>query len=312
MPLVTGASRSGLDGSREVVALDIGGTKVAAGVVDDSGRLRERRVLPTGRDDGAERVLERALALVDEVVTTEREAGRRPRALGVSTMGLTHEDGVKLAPAVGGWSELRIPVALRESFPDLPTTVVNDVKAATMAELAWGALCGVSDGLYVNLGTGFAAGVVFGGHLIQGAHGAAGEIGYIVPSLDSLAQHAPGAAVLEERIGGRGIEARTQAELGRAIAAAELSELSAHDARARELREQLVSEIALWVANVAIVLDPSRVVLGGGMIRSGHEICHRTQETVDRIAPCAVEVVAARFGAESALLGAGAVALSRD
>lgn len=297
--------------AREALALDIGGTKLAAGIVDGSGRLRERRLIATNPTEGAERVLERALGLTSEILAAEVAGNRRPTALGVSTNGITREDGVDFAPAVNGWSELRIPAALHSRFPDLPTIVANDVKAATTAELAWGALRGVSDGLYVNLGTGFAVGLVVGGQVVQGANGAAGEVGYVVPTLEDLARHMPGKAVLEERIGGRGVEARTEAELGRSVGAAELLELAERDALAREVRDQLIGEIALWVANVAIVVDPARVVLGGGMMRSGAELFRQTREVVDRIAPFAADVVPAHFGPESALLGAGALALSR-
>ena len=293
---------------REVLALDIGGTKLAAGVVDSSGGLRDRRIVATERRAGAEIVLGHALGLVEELVAGEREAGRTPRALGVSTNGLTREDGVDLAPAVDGWEKLRIPAELRRRFPKLRTCIVNDVKAATAAEMMWGALRGVSEGLYVNLGTGLAAGIVSGGRLRQGAHGAAGEVGYIVPSLKALAERQPGQAVLEEQIGGRGVELWTETELGRPVTAAELLGLAQHDERALRLQERLLDEIALWVANVAVVVDPSRVVLGGGMVRSAAQVCRRVQETIGLVAPFGAEVLPAHFGAESALLGAGAVA----
>ncbi|MBV8735450.1 MAG: ROK family protein [Solirubrobacterales bacterium] len=296
----------------EVLALDIGGTKLAAGIVDRSGRVRDRRVIPTAREDGADRVLERALSLVEELVANERRADRLPLGLGVSTNGLTREDGVDLAPAVPGWSQLRIPAALHTRFPQLRATIINDVKAATRAELAWGALHGVSEGLYVNLGTGIAAGIVWRRQVIEGAHGAAGEVGYIVPSLEALADRRPGAAVLEERLGGRGVEAWTATERGKAISARELFDSSNASPIERETREQLIAEIALWVANVAIVVDPSRVVLGGGMIQSGSELYRRTAEILGEIAPFPIDVVPAHFGAESALLGAGAVALSAE
>jgi glucokinase len=310
--LAVKSTRGEATGGWEAVVLDIGGTKLAAGVVDESGRLRERRTAATEGARGAQRALERALGLVDDVIAAVRQAGGRPRALGVSTNGLTRETGVELAPAVPGWSELRIPAALRKRFPGLPTTVINDVKAGARAELAWGALQGVSNGLYVNLGTGFAAALVVDGRVLEGAHGAAGEAGYIVPSLEELARHTPGRATLEERIGGRGVPAWASAELGRALSAAELFELSGRDARARELYDELASEIGLWIANLAVVIDPSRVVLGGGMARDEGLLRRRAEETVNRIAPFGVEVVDARFGAESALIGAGAAAFSDE
>jgi glucokinase len=296
--------------SGEVLALDIGGTKLAAGIVGGDGRLREHNVLATERTGGAEAALDRALGLVEALLGSEHRAGRAPQALGVSTNGLTREEGVDLAPAVSGWEKLKIPAELRRRFPGLPTTIVNDLKAATAAEMRWGALRGVSEGLYVNLGTGFGAGVVSAGRLVDGAHGAAGEIGYIVPSLGALAERKPRQAVLEERIGGRGVEIWSEAELGRSVTAAELLELSRTDARARELQERLFDEIALWVANATLLMDPSHVVVGGGMVRSSTELFRRIERTVSEVAPFPAEVRLAHFGAESALLGAGAVAFA--
>jgi glucokinase len=297
--------------SREVLALDIGGTKLAAGIVDGDGRLRDRKLVATERLGGADAALDRALGLIDELLSSERGAGREPQALGVSTNGLTREEGVELAPAVGGWEHVRIPAELRRRFPGLPTSIVNDVKAGTAAEMRWGALRGVSEGLYVNLGTGLAAGIVSHGRLVQGANGAAGEIGYIVPSLQELGTLEPGQAILEERIAGRGVEMWSESELGRSVTAAELLELAEHDARARDLKERLLDEIALWVSNVAIVVDPSHIVIGGGMVRSAAEVCERIRDTVARAQPFPAEVRLAHFGGESALLGAGAVAFFR-
>jgi glucokinase len=83
-----------------VVALDIGGTKIASAIGDAHGELRRWRTLPTEAERGAERVLESAIALADEVLCEERASGGDVRAIGVSTMGLTRADRVDLAPNV--------------------------------------------------------------------------------------------------------------------------------------------------------------------------------------------------------------------
>ena len=77
-----------------------------------------------------------------------------------------------------GWEDLAIPAAIEEAFPALPARFGNDVKLAALAELTWGALAGVDCGVYVNLGTGIAATLVIDGRVVEGAHGAAGEVGY--------------------------------------------------------------------------------------------------------------------------------------
>lgn len=291
-----------------VLALDIGGTKLAACLVDSDGRAYERQMIATNPADGAERVLERALMLLEHVRQRANSRELRARALGVSTNGLTHEDHVELAPAVPGWSALQIPKRLRERFA-LPVAIVNDVKAATLAEMSWGELREVREGLYVNIGTGIAAGLVAGGRLWEGAHGAAGEIGYVVPSLEALDDAGADRAPLEERISGRGVALWTGRELGRELTMAELMQGPASDPAVSGARARLLEELALWVANTAVVVDPERIVLGGGLMRCFTSVCERVQQTVDRVLPFRAEVVPARFGADSSLLGAAVRAL---
>jgi glucokinase len=290
--------------AERVLAIDIGGTKLAAGLVDRAGGVSQRREVATDPAAGAQSALDRALSLGEQLIG---ERGGAP-ALGLSTNGLTREDGVALAPAVPGWSALRIPARLRERFPGLPTAILNDVKAATLAELRWGALRGIRDGLYLNLGTGIAAGIVVGGQLCQGANGAAGEIGYLAPSPAAVDRRRPGEALLEERLGGRGVATWASAELGRPVTMADLFVPESGDERLARLRGRLLEEICFWVANVAVVLDPQRVAVGGGLMRAASSLCAQIERAIARVGPFAVGVVPARFGAESSLLGAGAIA----
>jgi glucokinase len=108
------------------------------------------------------------------------------------------------------------------------------------------------------------------------------------------------------------VEKWSESELGRRVTIAELAKLSDDDPRARALRGRLVDEIAFWIANIAIVVDPSHIVLGGGIVRSLRELPGRTQGLVSVMTPFPAEVRIAHFEADSALLGAGAVALSGD
>lgn len=288
-----------------VLAVDIGGTKLAAAIVDEDGELHGFRTEPTGGDAGG--ALERAIGLGAGLLG--RGCGWGVTCAGVSTMGITREERVQLAPTVPGWSQLRIPARLREAFGGLPVTVINDVKAATLAELTWGALRDVRDGLYINLGTGVAAGMVTGGVLLSGAHGAAGEFGYVVPSVAEL-ELAAGSAPVEERIGGRGAAAAASRELGVPVSVADLFRLSATDPRARAVLDRLLDEIGLWAGNLAVITDPEVIVLGGGLMRSADAVLTRVRELVTRIAPFPPRVVAARFGASAALAGAGAAAMN--
>jgi glucokinase len=303
-------------GMKSVLALDIGGTKLAAAVIDADGTVRGRQEVSTRPGDGAERVFARALDLT--ALVQEQAPEEHFTALGVSTKGLTRDDGV-LISGMPGWSHLQIPRRLRDRFPDLAISVMNDVKAATLAELTWGALRGVLQGVYVNLGTGIAAGIVVGGEILEGAHGAAGEIGFLLPGPEAfrrrqqemvIGEEVP--APLEELVGGRAVPERARRVLGSALTMEELTERSSHDDKAAALLEDILTELAVWIANVAIVVDPQRVVIGGGFLHSPADLCGRLRKVFEQALVFSPEVEPAYFRADSALVGAGALALHAD
>jgi glucokinase len=255
-------------------------------------------------------VLESAIALADEVLCEERASGGDVRAIGVSTMGLTRADRVDLAPNVPGWEDLAIPAVIDKAFLPLPAAFGNDVKLAALAELTWGALAGVACGVYLNLGTGVAATLVVGGQVVEGAHGAAGEIGYwLTDGSATRRMAADGAVPTEEALGGRGVARQTVALFGRPVEFAELVARAEDDRRAEVLLQRVWDKIGTLVANLAIVCDPEVLVLGGGYVRSDRFPIDAIARFVARAVPYPPEVVRARFAGDASLHGAVAVAL---
>lgn len=293
-----------------VLALDIGGTKLSAGIGAADGEVTRHAVEPTRSTDGAPVVLERALALARRCYEEELAAGGRIAAVGVSTMGLTRATHVELSPNVPGWEQLHLPDALETAFPGQIIVIGNDVKVAAQAEMKWGALCGVENGIYLNLGTGIAAGIVVGGTLLGGAHGAAGEIGYtLFRGHPEPRMAADGAVPLEEWYGGAGVARRLSAQslpptVAEAVAA------QPEDPAARTFVDELWTGIAVAAANLCIATDPSVLVLGGGYVRGESGLLARVRELVGRAVPYPPEVVLARFGADASLRGAVATALA--
>src|SRR6266498_2937590 len=275
------------DRRRVLLGFDFGGTKLALALAGADGRIEATRTLPTPTGQGAGTALARALETAHDFLTAEHA---RACAVGVSTMGITHEDHVELAPNVPGWQQLRLPQRVRESFTPAPVAVGNDVKAAALAELTWGELRGVDSGIYVNLGTGVAATLVLSGRVVEGAHGAAGEIGYWLRSRTPVAGARDGHAPLEEYVGGGGTAARARAELG--------------------VARDLYDEIAVHVTNLAIAFDPQRVVLGGGYTRTREPLVTAVRERLRRYVPYPPELRLAHFGADAGI--AGAIALAQQ
>ncbi|WP_329126475.1 ROK family protein [Streptomyces sp. NBC_01465] len=290
-----------------VLGIDFGGTKVALATMDTAGpvpRVLGRTRLPTAGPGGAQGVLRRSLAAAGELVAG---TGGALTGVGVATIGVVDGERIRLAPTVPGWEDLDLPRLLRKEFGGLPLRIDNDVKAATAAELRWGRLSGVSSGLYLNIGTGLGAGIVAGGRVVPGAHGAAGEIAYLLRTPDEPG-FAAGRAPLEEHVSGAALASRGAQLLGAPVSAAALF-ARWREPQVRSLLDESVSALAAAVANLCIALDPERVVVGGGLMGAGRPLLKRFRTALDAAVPFPPELTPARFVDEAALYGAVSLAM---
>ncbi len=295
---------------RFVLGIDLGGTKIAAATARPDGAIIRMERLPTEAQRGAGQAIRRALDASRRLVTdTAIDTTGELVAVGVATMGVTREDSVLMAPNVPGWDRLAIPPLLREAFPGVVLAIENDVKAAARAELRWGALQGCQTAIYLNLGTGIAAGLIVGGTVLEGANGAAGELAYNPRTLHEEDGAEQGRTPLEEYVGGRAIGERASRRFGRLLSARDVFTQAAHEGDARAFVEEVLGEIAYHVTNLAIALDPERIAVGGGLMASHDLVLPRLQAHLRRFAPFPPPVVAASMVYDAGLMGAIAAAL---
>ena len=287
-----------------LVGFDLGGTKLAVVLADEQGNRVTGAVLPTEAERGAVQAVERAIARAGSLL---RERSAAAAAVGVATMGITHDDHVELAPNVPGWGRLALPALLAQAFGPVPVAIANDVKAAALAELTWGELRGVDLGVYLNLGTGIAAALVVGGRVLDGAHGAAGEIGYWARSRSDDVGARGGRAPLEEYAGGAGALLRARAQLGVEGGVAALAQRRTPEATA--FLDDLHAEIAFHTANLAIAVDPERVVVGGGYARGSDDVLEAIRTRLAAFVPYPPGLRRAAFGADAGTAGAVALAM---
>jgi glucokinase len=286
-----------------VLALDFGGTKIDVGSARLDGELIVAERIETHADRGAAQAVERAIDLARAV--SEQTDGECLGAGAVSP-GIASDDGVLLAPNVPGWDRLQLPALLREGLGASSIAVTNDVNAAALAEARWGALAGCDVGVFVSLGTGVKAGLVIGGKVFEGAHGAAGEIGYSLRDAADGAGFASGHAPLEEFVGGRALGERAGTLVGRQLSAADVF---SHPNLPPGFLGQWLAELSMHVANLAIALDPQRVAVGGGLMAHADTILPALRERIAAAVPFPPDVVAARFIQDGALRGAAALAI---
>jgi glucokinase len=254
---------------------------------------------------GAEQAVDRVLACATQVLA---ELSGALRGCGVASPGIVLDDRILLAPNVPGWTDLRLEERFRAEF-GVPTVVATDVKAATLAEARWGHLRGVHSGIHLNLGTGIAVGVVVEDRVLTGAHGAAGEIGYNLRSASPDGQIGPhdGYAPLEEIVGGGAIGLRGRA-LGGNGSASSVFSLALTNPSMRAFLEETLEELAVHVANTAILIDPARITVGGGLTRSADAVLPALDRTLKRAVPFPPELMLARFTQDGPLIGAAALA----
>jgi glucokinase len=291
-----------------VLGIDFGGTKIAAALCTLAGvRIDTATVDSLGSEGAAASIargIEAARALKDSAAP-----GRRLAGVGVCTFGIPGEDRVDLAPAIPGWDSLAFGRELRSAFPGVPLRMATDVKAAAQAELRWGSLAGCDPAIYLNLGTGLAAAIIAGGRVIGGAHGAAGEIGYNLRSPQDVDVPRSDRVILEHVVSGRALADLASAALGRPVSAADAFELAETQADADALVEQFVQELAMHLVNLAVAVDPVRIAVGGGMMRSWSRIEPELRRALEDAVPFPPQLVPAEFPYDAPLIGALALGL---
>lgn len=301
-----------------VLALDIGGTKLAAGVVDGSGRVHSFLVVPSEADRGPDEMLPRLFELGRRAVD-ESGLGWEPiEAVGIGCGGpLDSDRGVLIAPPhLPGWHNVPV-TALAEAALGRPATLENDATAAAAAEHRYGAGVGVRNMVYLTISTGVGGGVVVGGHLYRGANGNGGELGHV--TVDWHGRECKGCGrrgCLEAYVSGTSIAERAQeAGLPYATAEAVAEGARAGEPGASALWNETVEALACGLTSIVNLFEPELVVVGGGVARSGEQLLGgaRTWVLEHAMGPAgvAVDIVHAALGDQVGVVGAAAIVYDR-
>jgi glucokinase len=309
-----------------VLALDIGGTKLAVAVVDGDGTTRGWQLAPTRREEGPEVVIKRLFELGHAALEA---AGSGPvAAVGISCGGpLDAAAGVlESPPHLPGW--IGVPIGrLASAEFGVPAYLENDATAGARGEHLFGAGTGVSTMVYLTVSTGIGGGAVIDGRLHHGSAGNGGEFGHVLverggrPCLSCgrrgcVEAYASGSSIAERAqealaAGGDSVLARLEG-----VTAADVSRAAAEgDALARRVWDETTELLGSAITDLVNVFEPELVVLGGGVTRSGSMLLEpiRAQVRREAMGPAArtAEVELARLGDAVCVVGAGAVAMER-
>lgn len=316
-------------GKKYAVGVDLGGTKIATGIVDQDGKLLDQLVCDTDAKEGSDAVLERMAQSVKTLLERQNAKPEDVLGIGVCSPGpLERETGLVLFAPNLGWKNVYLGPILQEKT-GITTYVENDANAAALAEKWFGAGRGVENMVYITVSTGVGSGIIINDRLYAGTHGTAGEVGHIVIEGDGplcgcgqrgcLESLASGTAIA--RMAKEALQAGAESVI-RDLVEGDLDAISAKvvgeaakqgDKVAQEVLDKAFYYLSLGVVNVLNLFDPEVVVIGGGVSKLGDMLFTPVIEQVRKKAVAGprekTRIVPAALGVDAGMLGACSLVL---
>ncbi|MFF4243715.1 ROK family protein [Streptomyces sp. NPDC001822] len=299
---------------RHVIALDVGGTGMKAALVGADGTLLHEARRATGRERGAEAVVETILGFAADLYAHGREQfGEGAVAAGVAVPGIVDADrGIAVYAANLGWRDVPLRQLLGERLGGIPVALGHDVRTGGLAEGRIGAGRGADRFLFVPLGTGIAGAIGIAGTIEAGAHGYAGEIGHVVVRPDGpdcgcgqrgcLETLASASAVSRAWAAASGDPDADAADCAKAVASG--------DPAAVRVWQDAVDALAAGLVTALTLLDPRTLIIGGGLAEAGETLFTPLRAAVEERVTFQKlpHIVPAALGDTAGCLGAGLLA----
>jgi glucokinase len=310
------------------LGVDIGGTKVAAGLVSTAGEILYKTRTPMNAKGTAQDAMAGVFAAIDTVLA--QNPGVNVKGIGVSSPGpLDPRTGVVINPPnLTCWRNFPLAAEVQKKY-SLPTHVDNDANAAGLAEAVWGAAKGYSSVFYATLGTGIGTGIIFDQKLYLGRTGAAGEGGHVTIDFHGPVCGCGKRGCIEAMASGTGIANRARLKVKDsgaagakmlALAGGDVAQLTSEmvaqawregDPLATEVLRETAQMLAIWFGNMIDVLDPDVIVVGGGVSTLMADWFGEIKSTLPKWclnSRCSeVPIVQAKYGIDSGVAGAAAL-----
>ncbi|MCD6287446.1 MAG: ROK family protein [Anaerolineae bacterium] len=314
-----------------VIGVDLGGTKIALGLIDPQDRIVTQQRIATAAEEGPVTTVAR-IAVAVEVLSRHLPAGASVDALGICTPGpVNHVTGMLIDPPnLPGLHNAPLRDTLSARL-GIPVCLEHDAKAAALGEFHYGAGRGERSMVYIVVGTGVGSAIILDGHLYRGAHNSAGEIGHTMFDPDGDLCACGSRGCVETHLAGPWLARRykrarrCEPALGRAVSAPEGDTTITGEGVARraqngdKLAQQVMTgagkALGVAVATMAMVLDVDFYVIGGSVSKAGELLLAPARETMPhhcyKSVGRRVRIVASELGDDGPILGCGWLARQR-
>jgi glucokinase len=310
------------------VGVDLGGTSIKVGICNENGKLIHQAEGPTDAEAGAEVVAENIAKYVRDIVTKSDYNWDQVAGIGAGIAGfLDIEEGVVKLSGNLGWHNVPIKKMLEEKLGKT-VKIDNDANVAALGEAWGGAGAGIPNLVCYTLGTGVGGGIIINSKIYQGSAGVAGELGHmaIVPDLEAIVCGCGQMGCLETVSSATGIirMAKDAVERGDKTSLSLVETIQAKEVfdaakLGDEVALRIVNRAAFYLgksmATLAVVLNPQRFILGGGVSKAGEILFQPAREIFKKFTPEpaqeGVDIVPATLGNDAGVIGAAGLNLHK-
>ena len=325
--------RSTEEANLPVVAIDLGGSKIALGVISREYRVLARADHPTLAEEGVESVISRIISAVKQLVASCGITLSQLCGISIAAAGAIDSPRgvITLSPNLPGWRDIPLGSIIEERL-GIRTWLLNDANAAALGEHHLGVGRGVGSLIYLAIGTGIGGAIIIDGKLYTGACGGAGEIGHMTIEVNGprcecgnigcLEQLAAGKAIAreaKERLSSGERSSLTEAVAGK-IENITAKEVAVAARKGDSLAGDVINSAAIYlgvgVVSLVNIFNPEMIVVGGGIASMGDLLLAPVRQMVkERAFPessAAVRIVTTELGKDAGLLGAAYFAFKQE
>ncbi len=310
---------------KKIVGIDVGGTFIKGGIVDENGRIWIEDKTPTETEKGGDRVALNIANLAKSLMERAGLSASEVKGLGMGVPGMINgKEGRVIFAGNLGWENFPVGEKVA-ALTGLTVKVANDANVAALAEVKFGAAKEYEDIVMLTLGTGVGGGIVVGGKLVEGNKGAGAELGHVVVHTGGeqctcgrkgcMEAYASATAIIRDTK--RAMQAHTDSKMWKIGGLEQVTGKTAFDYQdsdpyANEVVEKYIEKLACGITNFANIFRPQAILLGGGVCAQGDSLIRPLQKLVDRDIFAGdrgpqVPILVARLGNSAGLLGAAAL-----
>lgn len=280
------------------IGIDLGGTNVGIGIVDNENKLIYKDSIPTKRENGFNDIIEDIIALISKTINVNNIPKSHIQGIGIGIPGIVDPKSQIIIDCVNlRWNNVDIKSAIEEKL-SIPVFVGNDATVAGVAELVVGAMKGYHTGVLLTLGTGIGGGIIINGHVYDGFHGIGSEIGHMIvgenyyncncgrngcletfSSSTAIIKHA---RKLIEEGNDSAIITEVKGNLNSIDGKVIFDQAKAGDKVACKVIGRMTNYLAIGIMNIISIIDPEVFVIGGGLSAAGEYLISMLREKVSQ------------------------------